>query len=85
MANTCTRSTEPEEHSAAEARDRFADRVDRATCGDEATYVTRGREHGRTAAIAPAWLVDEYEALLDKRDARIARERLADIRAGRGR
>lgn len=44
---------------------------------------TRGRGHQRAAAIVPDELVERYEALLDGEDGRIARERLADLDAGR--
>jgi len=66
-----------------EARDRFSDAVNRATYAGEITWITRGRNRHRAAAIVPAWVVDDYEALLDAEDGRIAAERLADIRAGR--
>ena len=76
-------TTDPRELSVTEARDHFSERVNRAVCGGEITYVTRGRRHQRAAAIVPADMVDHYEELLDERDARIAEERLADIKAGR--
>jgi prevent-host-death family protein len=75
--------TEQVELSVTEARDHFSERVNRAVYGGEVTFVTRGRNHHRAAAIVPADLVDHYEELLDERDARIAAERLADIEAGR--
>jgi hypothetical protein len=45
--------------------------------------VTRGRGQQRAAAIVPAELVERYEAMVDSEDARVARERLADLDAGR--
>jgi antitoxin (DNA-binding transcriptional repressor) of toxin-antitoxin stability system len=76
-------TAEPVEWSVSEARDRFSDAVNRAAFGGEITYVTRGRGHQRAAAIVPAELVARYEELVDREDARVARERLADIDAGR--
>ncbi len=66
-----------------EARDHFSDAVNRAIYAGEITWITRGRKRERAAAIVPAWVVDDYEAMLDAGDGRIAAERLADIRAGR--
>ena len=74
---------EPMQLSVSEARDRFSDAVNRATFGGEVTYITRGRNHTKTAAIVPAEWVDEYEALLDLRDGLLAQERLDDLAAGR--
>lgn len=71
------------ELSVSEARDHFSDAVNRASFGGEITYITRGRNRSKKAAIAPADWVDDYEALLDREDARIARERLADLESGR--
>jgi antitoxin (DNA-binding transcriptional repressor) of toxin-antitoxin stability system len=68
-----------------EARNGFSDAVNRAVFGGEITFVTRGRQHKRAAAIVPAELVEQYEAFLDAEDGRIARERLADLDAGRTR
>lgn len=76
-------SEEDTELSVSQARDRFSDAVNRAAFGGEITYVTRGRGHQRAAAIVPADLVERYEAMVDLEDARIARERLADLDAGR--
>ncbi|MDT0331898.1 antitoxin of toxin-antitoxin stability system [Nocardiopsis lambiniae] len=73
---------EPVELSVAEARDRFSQRVNRAAFGDEITYVTRGRNHERVAAIVPIYLVEAYEELLDQRDGGIAHQRLEEIRSG---
>ena len=69
--------------SVTEARNAFSNAVNRAAFGGEVTYVTRGRGHQRAAAIVPAELVERYEALLDAEDGRIARERVADLDAGR--
>ncbi|OJV23218.1 MAG: hypothetical protein BGO26_09885 [Actinobacteria bacterium 69-20] len=71
------------ELSVSEARDRFSDAVNRATFGGEITYITRGRGHRRAAAIVPAEFVEQYEAMLDAQDGRIASERLGDLEAGR--
>lgn len=71
------------ELSVTEARNGFSDAINRAAYGGEVTYVTRGRGHQRAAAIVPAALVEQYEALLEAQDAQIALERLADIDAGR--
>ncbi|MCX9193148.1 antitoxin of toxin-antitoxin stability system [Carbonactinospora thermoautotrophica] len=68
-----------------EARDRFSEVVNRAAFGGEITWVTRGRNRQRAAAIVPAWVVEAYEQMLDREDARIAEQHLADIRAGRAR
>jgi antitoxin (DNA-binding transcriptional repressor) of toxin-antitoxin stability system len=75
--------SETVEMSVTEARDRFSDAVNRAAYGGEITYVTRGRARVHAAAIVPASLVEAYEELVDREDARIARERLADLDAGR--
>ncbi len=76
-------SAEGIELSVSEARDHFSDAVNRAVFGGEITFVTRGRRHQRAAAIVPAELVERYEAMLDEEDARLASERLDDIRTGR--
>ena len=76
-------SVEPVELSVSQARDQFSDAVNRAAFGGEITYVTRGRNHARAAAIVPAELVEAYEALIDQKDGAIAARRLADIDAGR--
>ncbi len=65
------------------ARDRFSEAVNRAAFGREITYVTRGRGHGRAAAIVPADLVEAYESLIDQQDGAVAAQRLADIDSGR--
>lgn len=44
-----------------QARDHFSDAVNRAAFGGEITYVTRGRNQQRAAAIVPADLVERYE------------------------
>jgi antitoxin (DNA-binding transcriptional repressor) of toxin-antitoxin stability system len=71
------------ELSVSQARDRFSDAVNRAAFGGEITYVTRGRNQQRAAAIVPAELVERYEAMIDAQDGEIAAKRLADIEAGR--
>ena len=71
------------ELSVSQARDRFSDAVNRAAFGGEITYVTRGRNQQRAAAIVPAGLVERYEAMIDAQDGEIAARRLADIEAGR--
>lgn len=71
------------ELSVSEARDSFSDAVNRAAFGGEITYVTRGRNRQRAAAIVPAELVVRYEAMIDAHDGAIAAKRLADIEAGR--
>lgn len=75
-------SAEATELSVSEARNHFSDAVNRAAFGGEITYVTRGRGHQRAAAIVPIDLVEQYEALIDLEDGRIAHERLADLEAG---
>ncbi|MQA13541.1 MAG: antitoxin of toxin-antitoxin stability system [Pseudonocardiaceae bacterium] len=76
-------SAEPSELSVSQARDHFSDAVSRASFAGQITYITRGRGHRRAAAIVPAELVEEYEAMLDSEDGRIAQQRLADLEAGR--
>ena len=76
-------STDVTELSVSQARDHFSDAVNRAAFGGEITYVTRGRNQKRAAAIVPAELVEQYEAMIDLEEGRIARERLADLEAGR--
>ena len=71
------------ELSVSQARDHFSDAVNRAAFGGEITYVTRGRNQQRAAAIVPAEFVEHYEAMIDLEDGRIAQERLADLDAGR--
>lgn len=66
-----------------EARDNFSQLVNRAAFGGEVTFIHRGRNHEKVAAIVPADLVEQYEAFLDREDGRIAMERLADLEAGR--
>jgi antitoxin (DNA-binding transcriptional repressor) of toxin-antitoxin stability system len=83
LAHTEYMSAEASELSVSQARDHFSDAVNRAAFGGEITYVTRGRGHQRAAAIVPAELVEHYEAMIDREDGRIARDRLADIDAGR--
>ena len=76
-------NTDLTELSVSQARDHFSDAVNRAAFGGEITYVTRGRNQQRAAAIVPAELVERYEAMIDLEDGRIAHERLADLDAGR--
>jgi len=73
------------ELSVTQARDSFSDAVNRAAFGGEITYITRGRNQQRAAAIVPAELVERYEAMIDAQDGAIATKRLADIEAGRTR
>jgi antitoxin (DNA-binding transcriptional repressor) of toxin-antitoxin stability system len=75
--------SDPMELSVSEARDHFSDAVNRASFGGEVTYITRGRNRSKTAAIVPAQWLAEYESLLDLRDGMFAQERLDDITAGR--
>lgn len=75
-------SSEAVELSVSGARDHFSDAVNRAAFGGEITYITRGRNQKRAAAIVPAELVEQYEAMIDQEDGRIALERLKDIEAG---
>lgn len=74
---------EPSELSVSQARNHFSAAVNRASFAGEITYVTRGRGHHRAAAIVPAELVEEYEAMLDSQDGPIAEQRLADLDTGR--
>lgn len=76
-------STETE-LSVSQARD-HSDAVNRAAFGGEITFITRGRGQQRAAAIVPAEFVEHYEALIDLEDGGVARERLADLDAGRPR
>ena len=73
---------DPVELTVSDARDSFSDAVNRAAYGGEVTYITRGRGRSRAAAIVPAELVEEYEALVEREDAQIAAQLLADIRSG---
>ncbi|TPW76892.1 antitoxin of toxin-antitoxin stability system [Schumannella sp. 10F1B-5-1] len=75
--------TDAAELSITDARDHFSDAVNRAAFGRQVTYVTRGRGRQRAAAIVPIDLLLEYEELLDREDARLAAERLAEVRDGR--
>ncbi len=65
-----------------QARDRFSDAVNRAAFGGEVTYVTRGRNRQRAAAIVPAEWVEAYEEMVDREDGAIATERLRKLHAG---
>lgn len=71
-----------EELSVARARDRFSEVVNRAHFGEQITYVTRGRNHERAAAVVPAAMVADCERLREEEKAREAQQRLEDIRAG---
>jgi antitoxin (DNA-binding transcriptional repressor) of toxin-antitoxin stability system len=66
-----------------EARDRFSDLVMRAAAAGTVTRIFRGRSHRTVAAIVPIEVLQAYEELLDREDARIATERLDDLDAGR--
>jgi len=83
LARNGDMSTNTTELSVSQARDHFSDAVNRAIFGGEITYVTRGRSQQRAAAIVPAELVERYEAMIDLEDGRVARERQADLDAGR--
>ena len=83
LAHNVDMSTDLTELSVSQARDHFSDAVKRAAFGGEITYVTRGRNQKRAAAIVPVELVEQYEAMIDLEDGRIALERLADLEAGR--
>lgn len=76
-------STQPQEWSVSQARNRFSDAVNRAAFGGEITYITRGRNQQRAAAIVPADLVELYESLVDAQLVEIARQRREDLRTGR--
>ncbi|MCY7413272.1 MAG: hypothetical protein LH471_09620 [Salinibacterium sp.] len=75
-------SSEAVELSVSGARDHSSDAVNRAAFGGEITYITRGRNQLRGAAIVPAHFVEQYEAMICQEDGRIALERLKDIEAG---
>ena len=66
-----------------EARDHFSDLVMRAAAAGDITRISRGRSHRTVAAIVPIEVLQAYEAMVDREDARIAAERLADLEAGR--
>jgi antitoxin (DNA-binding transcriptional repressor) of toxin-antitoxin stability system len=66
-----------------EARDRFSDLVMRAAAAGDITRISRGRSHRTVAAIVPIEVLQAYEEFLDREDARIANERLAELDAGR--
>ncbi|MEO6504822.1 MAG: hypothetical protein ABIO15_02215 [Terrimesophilobacter sp.] len=82
LAHNGVMSSEAVELSVSGARDHFSDAVNRAAFGGEITYITRGRNQRRAAAIVPAELVEQFEAMIDQEDGRIALERLKDIEAG---
>ncbi len=73
------------ESSVTDARNKFSEAVNRAVHDGEITYVILGRSGVRAAAIVPASLVEAYEELLDREDARIADERLAESVTGTAR
>ncbi|MEO6941550.1 MAG: hypothetical protein ABI124_00895 [Terrimesophilobacter sp.] len=75
-------SSEAIELSVSGARDHFSDAVNRAAFGGEITFITRGRNQKRAAAIVPAELVEQFEAMIDQEEGRIAQERLNAIDAG---
>jgi antitoxin (DNA-binding transcriptional repressor) of toxin-antitoxin stability system len=83
LAHRVCMNADVTELSVSQARDHFSDAVNRAAFGGEITYVTRGRNQKRAAAIVPAGLVEQYEAMIDLEDGRIAQKRLADLDAGR--
>ena len=83
LAHNADMSPDVTELSVSQARDHFSDAVNRAAFGGEITYVTRGRNQQRAAAIVPAEFVEQYEAMIDLEDGRIAQQRLADLDAGR--
>lgn len=76
-------STDSSELSVSEARDHFSDAVNRAAYAGEVTYMTRGGGKRRAAAIVPADMVEQYLALIDAEDGRIAQQRLEELQSGR--
>ena len=82
LAHNWVMSSEAIDLSVTSARDHFSDAVNRAAFGGEITYITRGRAKKRAAAIVPAELVEQFEALIDREEGRIAQERLDEIEAG---
>ena len=75
--------TDNKELTVTEARANFYQLVNRAALSGEVTFIRHGRNHQTVAAIVPADLVEQYQALLDQEDGRIAMERLTDLKAGR--
>lgn len=69
--------------SVAGARDHFSEVVNRAAFGGDITYITRGRNKVRAAAVVPAYYAELLESLIDEHDGAVAAERLENIRAGR--
>lgn len=69
--------------SVAGARDHFSEVVNRAAFGGDITYITRGRNRVRAAAVVPADYAELIESLIDEQDGALAAKRLADIRAGK--
>lgn len=82
LAHNWIMSSEAIELSVSSARDNFSDAVNRAAFGGEITFITRGRNQKRAAAIVPAELVEQFEAMIDQEDGRIAQKRLDEINAG---
>ncbi|MDR0594004.1 MAG: type II toxin-antitoxin system prevent-host-death family antitoxin [Bifidobacteriaceae bacterium] len=72
----------PMELSVSEARDHFAEAVNRAVYGGQVTRITRGRRAIPAAAVVPAAWLDDYEALLDAQVGPLAAARLDEIRRG---
>lgn len=56
-------SHQPTEYGVTVARDQFSDLVGRAQYGGEILWITRGRSHRRVAALVPAYLVEQLQAL----------------------
>lgn len=61
------------------ARDQFSELVNRATFAGEITYITRGRNRVRAAAVVPADYAELIELLVDQHDGAIAIERLQNM------
>lgn len=67
----------------AEGRDAFSRMVNEAAFAGEITYITRGRNHVRAAAVVPAEYAEFLEALIDQLDGQTAMARLEELRTGR--
>ncbi|CAG4908973.1 hypothetical protein [Acidithrix sp. C25] len=63
-----TDTTDNKNLSVTEARNNFSQLVNRTAFAGEVTFVHRGRNHEPVAAIAPADLVEQYEALWDQEE-----------------
>lgn len=74
--------TDSKQLTVTEARDNFAQLVNRAALGGKVIFIHPGRNHETVAAIVPAELVQHFQALLDQEEERIAMERLADLKVG---